>query len=218
MFIKQERIDGQLRPAQNILVRFRQEPFSVRMTWLSNPGLAEEACYVAGRWHDEAGRELALFKPAGVWGLLASEVRRPVHGPEVLSESRRTLDQFGFLSTLDLILKYAKLAADHPDASLRCLGEGRIDDRPTLVFERRLPFAEADSLWPDRTLLIHIDREWLLPVACMAFADENREVLLGSYIFTRVVLNPGLSDEVFDGVRPAEPRDAGLTEGLTSAK
>lgn len=204
LFNKQERIDGQLRPAEQTRISFRQEPFSVRMTWLDNPGLVCDACYVAGRWHDDDGQELALFKPAGALSLLAPEVRRPVRGKEALSQSRRTLDQFGFLSTLDLILEYARRAEGHADASLRYAGTGDINDRPTLVFERRLPFTGVGGEWPDRLLIVHIDREWLLPVACMAFADDDHQVLLGSYIFSEVALNPGVSDSVFEGVTVAQ--------------
>ena len=51
--------------------------------------------------------------------------------------------------------------------------------------------------WPDRTLVIHLDKEMLIPALCLCYADEQQQVLLGKYMTTDVRLNPSLPDSVF---------------------
>ena len=42
-----------------------------------------------------------------------------------------------------------------------------------------------------------MDQEMLLPVLCLAYADDERKILLGHYEITNVKLNPNLPDSVF---------------------
>lgn len=178
-------------------ILFREDPYSVDMRWSRNPGPAKRVNYVAGRWIDK-GRKLALIEPSGVLGLLVpGGVRHDIHGPEVRKAARRTIDQFGFKNTIDLIIKYCEIAQGDPGYELRYVGHGTVDGRSTYVLERRLPYTEPNKPYPDRLLVIHIDREWLLPTACYTYADEAREELLGSYVTTSVELNVGLTDEDF---------------------
>jgi hypothetical protein len=179
-----------------IAVRFRQDPLSVDFRWLRNPGLARRVTYVAGRWND--GRELASIEPHGLIGVfLPREVKRPIHGVEMRRASRRTIDQFGFKSTLDLIIQHAEMAKDDPRYSLRYLGKGDVGGRPAYILERRLPLTRIDQPYPDRVLIVGIDEQWLIPTACHAFTDDHGQSLLGSYVTTAVELNVGLTDADF---------------------
>lgn len=197
-FIKQERVGGQLGAEQEIAVAFRESPFSVDMRWVRNPGRASHATYVAGRWLDGQKREEAVFRPAGLLGTLTGDVRRPIHSDVARAESRRTLDQFGFKNTLDLIIKYSEKGAGVPGYSLRFVGEGQVDGRPTYAFERTLPYTGDERDFPDRLLVIHVDQEWLVPSACVSYADDQRQQMLGSYVLADVAFNVGLSDADFD--------------------
>lgn len=196
-FIKRERVHGAMSSEQEIDVAYREEPFSVHMTWVKNPGRAQEVSYVQDRWV-ENGRQLALIKLAGVLGMLApSGVKRDIRGEEVKASSRRTIDQYGFRNTLDLIIKYCDLAKGKPGYKLSYLGIAELNGRETYVLERRLPYTVEDDPYPDRLLLIYIDRELLLPVGCYAYADELGSELLGKYVSTDIALNVGLSDADF---------------------
>jgi len=197
-FLKQERIGGHLGPEQEISVMFRESPFSVDMRWVRNAGRAKHANYVAGRWQDDRNREEALFRPSGLLGLLAPEVRRPIHGESARRESRRTIDEFGFKNSLDLIIKYCDMVKDRQGYELRYMGEGEVDCRATYVFHRLLPYTGQGGKYPDAMLMVHIDQKWLVPVACVAYADQAGEHLLGSYIQTNVEYNPGLTDADFE--------------------
>ncbi len=196
-FHKLERSRRGLSAEQEMEVSFRENPYSVDMRWVRNPGLAKRINYVAGRWNDK-GRELALIEPAGFLGLFVpGGVRRDIHGWAARSAARRTIDQFGFSNTLAFIIKYCEMAQDHPDYDLQYVGRGRFDGRDTYVFERRLPYTEPDKPYPNRLLIIHVDCEWLVPTACYGYADDERETLLGRYTTSSVEINVGLTARDF---------------------
>jgi hypothetical protein len=47
-------------------------------------------------------------------------------------------------------------------------------------------------------MVMHLDQEWLLPVAVYSYADHEEKKLLGRYIFTDVNLEPKFSDKDFE--------------------
>ncbi len=197
LFTMRERTNGVLSPEQGIEVRYRENPFSVHLRWVRNPRRAAWVKYVAGRWAKD-GREHALVKPSGVLGwLVPAGVKRHIHAPEMLAASRRPIDRFGFRNTLELIIQYCQLARGDPEYELRYVGSGSVDGRPCYVLERRLPYAGPDGPYPDRLLVMYLDREWMVPTACLSYLDDAGQELLGSYILTDVQFNVGLSDADF---------------------
>jgi hypothetical protein len=96
-----------------------------------------------------------------------------------------------------LTLKYCWLAQEKGILDFEYLGNSSVDKRETLVFERRLPYTGEDGIWPDRVLVVHVDKEWLVPTLCMCYADEEKRVLLGKYMTTDIKLNVNLSESVF---------------------
>lgn len=201
-FLSQERIGQRLTPVQEVAARVRRQPFSVDMTWLKNPGAAKRAMYVEGKWNDARGRALAWFKPAGaLLELVAPRVQQPIHGARAKAAARRSMDQFGFDRTLDLIVKYTQQAREAGELDLRYAGTGAIDDRPTFVFERVLPFkgdGGGEQDYPDALLRFHIDQGWLVPTACFSFGDTGGQELLGAYVITDVQFDVGLGDADYD--------------------
>lgn len=196
-FVKQERIAGVLRNEQETDVRFRENPFSVDMRWIRNPGRAARINFVAGRWVED-GRELALIEPSGLLGMVVpGGVKRDIRGPEALAESRRAIDQFGFRNSLGLIIKYCEQAAGSDGYSLTCHGTTEYDSRTCYLFERTLPYRSEGGAFPDRRLLVYIDSEWLVPIGVFAFADDASQELLAKYCFSSIEFNTGLTDADF---------------------
>jgi len=197
-FTKQERIGGKLRPEQQIDVRFKDEPFSVFMYWVRNPDKARRVIYVQGQRVDEQGRELALAEPEGaIARLLVPSIALPIKGSEAQATSRRTIDQFGFENALELIIKYCRLAEAEGGFELRYVGDGTVGDRQTYVLERVLPYAGENGTYPDRRAIVHLDKQWLIPLSTHCYADDGKSELLASYVFTDVCLNVGLTDQDF---------------------
>lgn len=199
VFLRQERLDGKLTAPQAIRVLYREEPQSVYMIWGRDAVRVRRALYVRDRLLNDDGEELALVEPAGaVIRLFVSQVRVPIHGKEARKSGRFTIDQFGFLRVLDRILNDNARLARLGGLRWTYDGPGVIDGRPTRKLIRHLPYTGAGGAYPDARLVVHLDREWLAPVAVFSFADEHQRILLGSYVTTQVRLNPALADSSFE--------------------
>ncbi|GMV97024.1 MAG: hypothetical protein AMXMBFR83_13830 [Phycisphaerae bacterium] len=196
-FTKQELIGGKLSSEQVMEAYFREKPYSVRLDWIKNADKCRRVLYVEDRWVED-GRQMAVVEPAGaIAQLFVSHVMRPINGDDARKSSRRTLDQFGLRNSLLLSLKYAKLAQEKRVLDFSFRGTGEVDQRPTLIFERRLPYEKEGGLWPDRVLVIHLDREWLIPLLCVSYSDDDKKALLGRYHISNLKLNANLADTVF---------------------
>jgi hypothetical protein len=198
-FLKQERLKGELTPVQQIEVRYREAPHTVYMLWQANADGARRAMYVDdASFVDKKGRKLARIEPNGaVARLFVKDLMLPVDGKEAQKASRRAITDFGFRSTLNLLETYNAAAAERGVLDLRYVGTGEIAGRPTFVIVRDLPYETDPEAFPDARMVLHLDQEWLLPVAVYSYADHEQEELLGSYVYTDVEFNPDFSDEAF---------------------
>lgn len=198
-FTKRELVGGALSAEQVTHVQFRQHPYSVDMTWVKNADKAHRALYVEGKWTGTNGERLAVVEPAGaIARLLVDTVKRPIDGPDARKAARRRIDEFGFRNTLQLILKYCDIAGPRGELGLKFVGESAVAGRPTYVIERHLPYTDEGGPYPDRVLVVHIDKEYLLPTSCTSYADDARTQLLGQYVLTDLRFNAGLTDADFE--------------------
>jgi len=197
LFRIQEAVDGVRRPEEHIKIRFREEPYSVRMDWIQNARRAARLTYVRGRWTKD-GREMALILPAGVLGLLVPMgVKRDIHGADMAKDASRPVDEFGYDHTLRRIIEVCRRAMGRPQYRLRYVGATTFHGRPCYHLERHLPYSREDGAFPNRLLDIYIDREWLVPIGCLGYADDARTQLLGSYLLLATEFNVGLTDADF---------------------
>ena len=199
MLAKQELLDGELSEVQEIEVRIRKSPLSIYMLWQQNAGDAKRALFKDDpEFVDSDGNLLARVEPAGsIVRLFVTDVFVPVKGERAEKASRRTIDECGFDTTFRLMERYCSQAREAGVLELDFAGTAEIDGRPTLVLVRHLPYKGDGGTYPDAKLVLHLDREWLLPVAVESFADRAGTRLLGRYVFTKVQLNPGLKDADF---------------------
>lgn len=199
VLVKQERLDDGLTAAQQIEVRYRESPHTVYMLWQKNADQAKRALYMdAPDFVDKKGRKLARVEPAGALvRLFVTDTFVQIHGPEARQSSRRSIDECGFAALFNLLHEYNGTAAARGVLNIRCTGTGQVDGRPTFVIVRDLPYEGPKGPYPDARLILHLDQEWLLPVAVYSYADRNETQLLGSYVFTKVELNPGFTEDAF---------------------
>jgi hypothetical protein len=200
LFLKQERIGGKLREVEEIEVRYRDDPKTVYMIWKRNANQARRVLFKdTAEFVNDQGEKVARVEPAGVLiRLIVSDLLMPIHGERARQSSRRFIDEFGFRATFDLLDRYNKLGVEGGVLDLRYAGEGKIDGRPTYKIVRYLPYSGPGGIWPDAKMVMHLDQEWLLPTAVYSYADREGKVLLGSYVHTRVKLNPSLDAEAFE--------------------
>jgi len=206
--VKQERLPSGMSPEQEVNVLFRQEPYSVMMHWVRNAGLAGRVIYVKDRWIDEDAkhpeeRQLAVCQPsAAVAKLLVNSIKQPIRGYMAERSGRRSIDEFGFKRTLDLLIKYCDIARENGELVLEFKGETRFNGRPVWVVRRHLPFPEKQNIYPDCIAQIFIDQEYQVPVAVYCYADEacRPDDLLGKYEYRNIRFGLGLSETHFDPV------------------
>jgi hypothetical protein len=199
LFLKRERVNGKLGDLEEIEVRDRNDPLSVYMIWKRNASQARRVLFQdTAQFLNDRGEKLARVEPAGALiRLIVSDILMPIHGERARQTSRRSIDEFGFKSTLALLERYNGLGAERGVLDYRYQGEGEIDGRPTFVFVRHLPYDGPNGPYPDAKMVMHLDQEWLLPTAVYSYADHEGKVLLGSYVHKHVRLNPGLGPETF---------------------
>ncbi|UCD29622.1 MAG: DUF1571 domain-containing protein [Planctomycetota bacterium] len=198
-FSKQELVNRKMTKEQVMEAMFREEPFSVRLKWIKNEDKCSRVLYVADRWVDKDNQQLAVVEPGPIARIFVSHVMRPIAGRDARKASRRTINQFGLRNSLHLTLKYCKIAQDKkiPDFNFKYVGNGKVEGHETLIFERHLPYTGEDGIWPDRVLVVHIDKELLLPRLCTAYADDQKTVVLGRYMTSKIKLNANLPDSIF---------------------
>ncbi len=200
VLLKQERLCGGLTDIQEVEVRFRKSPRAVYMIWLQNPGEAKRALFRPEdpQFTDDEGNLLARVEPAGsVVRLFVKDIFMPIHGERAHKVSRRTIDECGFGAIFDMLGRLNKVAGEQGVLDLRFAGAGEVDGRPTYVLVRNLPYTGEKGPYPDAHMVLHLDQEWLLPVAVESYADAQGTELLGRYVFTAVELNPGLTERDF---------------------
>ena len=199
VLLKQERLEGGLTPVQEVEVRFRQSPQTVYMLWRTNADQAKRALFVDdGRNVDQDGQKLARVEPAGALvHLFVKDIYMPIDGPEARQASRRSIAECGFRATFTLLERYNALAAERGVLDLKYGGTGVVDGRPTYVIVRNLPHGGDGDVYPDARMVLHLDQEWLLPVAVYSYADHEEQELLGSYVFMKVELNPKFEADAF---------------------
>lgn len=200
VLVKQERLGDKLTELQEIELRFREQPFAVYMLWRVNADEARRALYMHGReFVDKKGRHLARVEPNGaIARLFVKDIYLPIDGPEAKRVSRRAIDEAGFRATFELLESYNAIAAEQGVLDLRYAGTGVIDGRPTFVIVRDLPYSGPRGPYPDARMVLHLDQEWLLPVAVYSYADHQERELLGRYEFTNVDLNPSFDADDFE--------------------
>jgi hypothetical protein len=200
LLVKQERLPTGMSDVQEVEVRFRKQPRAVYMIWLENAAEAKRALFQPEdpRYTDDQGNLLARVEPAGsIVRLFVKDLYMPIHGERARHASRRTMDECGFGAIFEMLSRINNLARAQGVLDLHLAGPGEVDGRPTFVLVRNLPYTGEKGTYPDAHMVLHLDQQWLLPVAVESFADPDATQLLGRYVFTSIELNPGLTDKDF---------------------
>lgn len=185
-FGKQERINGKLKPAEKIAIKFKDEPFSLLMQWQENAGRIDKLLYVEGSNDDQM-----IVHPAGLLAWIKSVKRDPT-GPEARKSSRRTCNQFGFRRTLVDMLEVYRQAQAADDLEIASLGRTQHDGRECVSFERRLP---AKEQYPCARMVIDFDLEYLLPVAVSSYDWQGN--MVSRYTYADLNFNTTLTSTAF---------------------
>lgn len=192
-FIKQERVNGRLKPVETVFMKF-QKPFKVYMKWVEGAKEGQEILYVEGK---NGGKVLAHPGFGGFLGgmltmILPTFAISP-DGPTAMKDNLHPVTDAGIGNMIENIISNNAKARTNDDLHLYYRGESSVDGRMAFLVERILPQEEG---YPAHRAQLFIDKEYRLPIM-MVLHDWSDE-LIGSYEFRDLVLNPGLAPEEFE--------------------
>ncbi len=197
VFVKRERVDGQLMDEEVMLLKIRHEPFSVYLRHLEPPRLrGQEAIWVQG-----ANQDKLIAHGAGLLGLIT--VRLDPENPLAMRGNRYSIREIGIKRMVQRLLE---LYQQHQDKLRQCqirFFDQQLDGRECLVMEVRAPKRWPDFPWA--LARIYMDKQYQLPIRYEAYdwAQDAEELpLLEHYYYRDLKFNVGLTDKDFDPDNP----------------
>lgn len=199
-FYKQERIQGQLSPRNQIQLKIRRTPFSVYMHWQS-PNAGREVIYRQGA----NDNRLLVHEGSGLASLLVPVLKLDPSGELAMSNSRHPVTEIGLMNLIDRLLEVRRSDLNNPNVQVS-MGEAAVDERPCFQFQFLYPENDAKAHY--HKVIVCIDRDLRLPVACRTYDWPSPEgplepPLLEDYIYADLQFNLSLGDLAFDHQNPA---------------
>lgn len=182
---------GILGAAQEMDVKFLDDPFSVFLHWRKNAGKADKVLYVEGQ-HE--GKMMAL--PVLI-GWLTGPMAFDPEGPEARKSSPRPLTQFGFGNMLERIGSVYETGELSDGGSFTDSFGGMVEvgGREALAIERRRDGPAPEDGDQEVLWRICLDAENLMPIAVTSFNKDDG--IEADYVFTDIRYNTGLRAEDF---------------------
>lgn len=194
-FVRQERVNGTLRPEQSGEIRVRVEPFSIDVAVMAPKAAAGwETLYVAGKRDGKV-----RFKPAGVAGINGF-VTVAADSAKATADTRHPITDVGILAVLARAEKIVETEKKLKNPVQVVVSEYTFDKRPCQRFE-----IFADRAHPTRychRAVLYVDTATKLPVRFEAYdapkAGETTGELIEVVSFMNLKFGTGLGDAAFD--------------------
>ena len=190
-FVRQEVVDGRLRPREEALLKF-QRPGRIYLRWTAGRPAGREILFVPGQNGDRM-----LVREPGLLASLATIVMAP-DSPRVLEESRHPVTDIGIGPLIGLILDNARRAAAG-DLVVRDLGASAGPEGPGRGVEMVLS-TRADKGYYCRRLALVIGESSGLPVRAVVYDWTDR--MVAEYAYLDLKLDPSLEARDFDPTNP----------------
>jgi hypothetical protein len=187
-FEKQEKIEGVILKTETMQMKFRAKTFSLYLKWVGDVTAGQEALYVEGQNDGKVA-----VHPSGLLGILVRKVMVDPTSKLALKHSRRPVTFAGMANMLRLIIPQCERARANGDLTLTYEGLRDQNGRPAYVFKRVLP---KKNDYPCPVLTIFIDQQFMICVRTDAYDWDG--TLLSQYIYSDILINPGLKDADFD--------------------
>ena len=202
-FYKQERLGlfvKKLQPEEHMRVKFRAQPFSVKMTMLNEDHEFAETLYVEG----ENDGKLRCRRRKGLLGGRPPIQDFPPDFAVAFGRSINPITDFGVARLMQRVLQTleeARAAGARPEVVYRGIAELQYDALPVHHVSLQYPAtAPIPSLKVDLLFLV----DTLLPAA--SYVRPGGERLQGRYIYMRFDLHPKFGDGAFELSEDGEAR------------
>jgi Protein of unknown function (DUF1571) len=193
VWLKQDRVDGLLRPKALIEVCFREEPYSLFLRWREGTGKAESVLYVEG---ENDNKLLARLSDAFLRQLLGEVVPFDPDGPEVTQAAPLPVTKFGFRHSIERALADCQELQKKGELDLKFLGEAvapEAGDRTCYRFQYT-PLEPGEGT-AHRRLTLYLDKDTWLLVGRVGAGEDGEPVNISFYRDVR--LNPDFAPDQF---------------------
>ena len=208
-FQRQERLGlfAELKAAEDIFAEYRDEPFSVRFTWLNEDSEYWQCVYVEGKH----GNKVVLLPRTGLFGLPPSvRTFSPALGV-VFRKTRNPITDFGPRRLMERTLDRIEKAKPHGDVTVKLLAQAEIGPAKEPCFHLVIRYPEEDR-YACKLQDLYIHTQTRLPVATYLWLpgspERTEDTLDAVYVYGRLDTNVMLGDGhfVIDADKPRSER------------
>ncbi|MFG0332713.1 MAG: DUF1571 domain-containing protein [Maioricimonas sp. JB049] len=196
---RQERIGGDLRDPETLVLKLRHEPYSIYMKWKSGDA-GRQLIYVEGQNDGKL-----LVQPGGFKGRLTGVLSLDPSGSLAMSECRYPVTKAGLLELARTVLEFREADLERGSGS-RCEmhPDQMLNGRPCYLFIVEYDSPEVNSLY--RKTIVYVDKELQMPTCVRNYTwgrdvdPENidEETLIEYYCYTDIEMSTQLADADFD--------------------
>ena len=197
VFFKRELVSGKLQN-QKIMLRLREEPFSVYMKFIE-PSAGREILFVEGRNQNQ----LRVHEAAGLSSLVGT-ISLAINSPSVMAENRHPITDVGMRRLLELQLKLWELESNYGEINVKFYPNARMGNVACEVIESSHP--QPRKQFPFQMTRLFLDKQSRLPIRIENYGFPRQAgaqpPLVEEYTYTNVRTNVGLTDAHFDEKNP----------------
>jgi hypothetical protein len=195
---RREVVNGQKKPEEIMLFKFRKQPWSVYFKWLGENGRGREVVFVKGRYEGKLHTLLASgdmpFVPAGKRFSISPD------SPFVRAASRHPITEAGLGASIERLgaVLDAQDRGDRRRGTLTALGMVTRPEfaRPLPMVEHTVPAGAEAELPGGGKRLYGFDPETYMPV--LVVTTDNRGQEVEYYRYDRLQLSVRLDDDDFN--------------------
>jgi hypothetical protein len=193
IFHKQQRVAGELQPAETILLKCRRTPFSLYMKWIQPPHEGSELLYVSG-WNEGQARA----HRGGILRFFMADLDPA--DPVLMENNLRPVTSTGIGFLLETVATNVRKAIKGGELTFADRGEETVYGRNTRVLEMTFPKDKAGD-YDGHRFVINQDAVSRILVRIRVYDRDGR--LVENYGYEDLVLNAPLADADFDPQNPA---------------
>lgn len=205
-----------LKPAENMVAEFREEPYSVRFTWLDEESEYAQCVYVEGK----NDNRVALLPRSGFLGGPPSVANYPIHFAVLFHKARNPITDFGPRRMMERTLDRIEKARSHGDVSIGLDGVKRVGQDREPCFHVKIVYPPGDQ-YPCKLHDLYISTQTHLPMATylwLTTTDERTpETLDARYVYSHIEPNVALTDADFVLMARQSTHDTGESEAAAPA-
>lgn len=197
-FVKQERIDGKLLPAQYIQMQAMNNPLAVYLMF-KKPKKGQECLYVEGA---NNGRMKA--RAHGWRGKMTGVLNLDVDGSLAMADQKYPITKAGIRNLCLELIKIAENDIKYGECTVQNYPDVKVDKRPAVMVEVTHPVPRNEFRF--HMARIYMDRELRAPVRFEAYSwpaeTGGKAVLEEVYMYRNLQVNNGLDASHFQESNP----------------